>query len=388
VIKSYKYKNKTYYLIQLSYTDHQGKRYQPKYRFDQNGQRISSERTAKLLEAHFLKDLISEIEGNKLDITFNEWHSRFLSQIKLSYRRGTVMQYDGDLKKWLYNGFGYKILKDYTKSDIHSFIFETLQQNGATPNLQNKIRKTLARIFESAIEEGLISRNPCNGIKVKVPPTSKLVLNHHEVLKLLSEAKALNHDFYYHWSVVLFSGLRNGEIYGLRWSDIDLVSGIITTKNQWTNKDGYHSTKSNKTRIVPISSELKKILIELKNLGPFSENLTGLNGNNQFFDDLVLPRSTEWKHGEQASILKRFCKSIGITEIKFHDLRATFITNALTHGVTLPQVMAIVGHSRTSTTDEYLRLAGVSVKGVTDKISYSVPNDSEENVLLLGINNQ
>lgn len=101
MIKSYKYKNKTYYLIQLSYIDHQGKRYQPKYRFDQNGQRISSERTAKLLEAHFSKDLISEIEGNKLDISFNEWHSRFLSQIKLSYRRGTVMQYDGDLKKWL-----------------------------------------------------------------------------------------------------------------------------------------------------------------------------------------------------------------------------------------------------------------------------------------------
>jgi len=47
----------------------------------------------------------------------------------------------------------------------------------------------------------------------------------------------------------------------------------------------------------------------------------------------------------------------------------------------------MVGHTRTSTTDVYLRLAGVNVKGATDKISYTVPNDSDENVLLLGINN-
>jgi len=75
-------------------------------------------------------------------------------------------------------------------------------------------------------------------------------------------------------------------------------------------------------------------------------------------------------------------------EIKFHDLRVTFITNALTHGATLPLVMSIVVHSRTRTTDVYLRLAGVNVMGATGKISDSVPNDSDENVLILGINNQ
>ena len=387
MIKKYNYKNKTYYLVQLSYTDSKGKRHQPKYRFDKTGQRISSDRAARLLENEYLSLLISKSEGKRLHLTFFEWHEQFLNEISLHYRRGTVMQYDGDLKKWLPLGFGDKKLKDYTKSDIHKLIFETLPKNGASPNLQRKTRRTLARIFEAALEEGLISKNPCKGIKVKVPPPEKLVLNHDEVLKLLAEARVLKHKFFYHWSLVLFSGLRNGELYGLRWSDVDLVSGIVTIKNQWTNKDGYHSTKSNKSRVVPISSELKKILVELKNLGPFSENLVGLNGNNQFFDDLVLPRSTEWKHGEQSSITKRFCKSIGITEIKFHDLRATFITNALTHGASLPQIMSVVGHSRTSTTDEYLRLAGVGVRGVTDKVSYSMPRESDENVLVLSVKN-
>jgi integrase len=93
----------------------------------------------------------------------------------------------------------------------------------------------------------LIARNPCKGIKVKVPPPEKLVLNHDEVIKLLSEAKRTHHHFYYQWAFVLFSGLRNGELYGLRWNDVDLVTGNITLRGQWTNKDGHHSTKSNRS---------------------------------------------------------------------------------------------------------------------------------------------
>ncbi len=384
MIKKYIYKKKSYYLIQLSYTDSKGKRHQPKFRFDKSGQRISSERTARLLEFDLLNEYIDKTEGKLNNLTFTEWHTQFLDDIKLTYKHGTVMQYDGDLKKWLPLGFGDKKLKDFTKGDIHKLIFEVLPKNGATPNLQKKTRRTLARIFEAALEEGLINRNPCKGIKVKVPPPEKLVLNHNEVIKLLSQARQVNHHFYYHWCLVLFTGLRNGELYGLRWRDIDLVSGIITVKNQWTNKDGYHSTKSNRNRIVPISEDLQTVLLELKNLGPFAENLTGLNGSKQFFDDLVLPRMSEWKHGEQAKITKRFCKAIGITEVKFHDLRATFITNVLTQGVSLPQVMSIVGHSRTSTTDEYLRLAGVNVKGATEKVSYSIPDITTENVFSIG----
>ena len=387
MIKKYKYNKISYYLIQLSYTDANGKRHQPKHRFNKEGMRITNEREARKLEFEYLNDYIAKLEGKIYNITFSKWHDLYLEQIRLTHNRGTVSQYDGDLKKWLPENFGEKRLSDYSKTDIHNLIFDYLPRNGATPNLQRKTRRVLARIFEAGIEEGLIARNPCKGIKVKVPPPEKLVLNHDEVIKLLSEAKRTHHHFYYQWAFVLFSGLRNGELYGLRWSDVDLVTGNITLRGQWTNKDGYHSTKSNRSRIIPISEDLRMILIELRNIGPFAETLTGLNGNNQEFSDLVLPRSSEWKHGEQAKITKRFCSLIGITEVRFHDLRATFITNALSQGVPLPQVMSIVGHARMSTTDEYLRLAGVDVKGATDKVSYSIPQESDANVILLGAKN-
>lgn len=75
--------------------------------------------------------------------------------------------------------------------------------------------------------------------------------------------------------------------------------------------------------------------------------------------------------------LKKLWLDMGnITPVKFHDLRATFITNLLSQGVPLVKVMSIVGHKKLETTDIYLRLAGVDIKGATDALSYSVPTIS------------
>lgn len=380
MIKQYKFKNKTYYLIQLSITEPSGQRHQPRFRFNKNNERITSEKNAKALEFEYHKDFENQLQGKITSMTFAQWQQRFLESIKLSHKRGTVMQYDGDLKKWLPSNFVSKKLTEITRADVHHLIFNYLPSEGATANLQKKTRRVLSKILESAMDEGLISRNPCKGISVKVPPSVKQVLNVNEVEAFLDAAKSTNHRFYHIWSVALFSGLRNGELYSLRWKDIDTVTGNITLSTQWTNKDGLHATKSNKSRIVPISHELQELFTELKSIGPFKEELKGLDGSSHYVDDLVLPRSSEWRHGEQAKITQRFCAQIGVTEICFHDLRATFITNLLAQGVSLPKVMAIVGHSRTSTTDEYLRLAGVNVKGTTNQLGYKIPRMNFDNI--------
>ena len=91
------------------------------------------------------------------------------------------------------------------------------------------------------------------------------------------------------------------------------------------------------------------------------------------WDDFVLPRLWRWGQGGQATVLRDFCEIIGITSVRFHDLRASFITNMLAQGVPLVKVMAIVGHSRMTTTDGYLRLAGVGLEGTTNQLGYSTP---------------
>ena len=89
--------------------------------------------------------------------------------------------------------------------------------------------------------------------------------------------------------------------------------------------------------------------------------------------EFVLPHLVEWSKGSQAAILRDFCRQVKITSVKFHDLRATFITQLLLKKVSLAQVMSIVGHTELKTTNAYLRVVGSDLDGATDQLSYSLP---------------
>jgi integrase len=84
---------------------------------------------------------------------------------------------------------------------------------------------------------------------------------------------------------------------------------------------------------------------------------------------------------DAAQVLRDFCTLLKITPIRFHDLRATFITNLLARGTSLVQVMAIVGHSDMETTNEYVRKAGIELSGATQKLGYVLPSEEKAKIL-------
>lgn len=218
-----------------------------------------------------------------------------------------------------------------------------------------------------ACEEEIIDRNPCVGITIKIPESSLTVLTSHEVDKFLREAKAVNHRFYPVWAVALMTGMRSGELFALQWSDIDLDSKLIRISKSWSSKVGIVPTKTKTCRVVPVSEGLANFLKELK----LQTEVTGY----------VLPRLWEWEQGQQALITRDFCTAAGVTPVRFHDLRATFITNLLAKGVSLARVMAVVGHAEIKTTNGYLRKAGVDIQGSTEDLGYKLPSGSEATVL-------
>ena len=296
--------------------------------------------------------------------------------MRFSLQCSTIFNYETILGKWVPEHWAQIELGNFRKTDVHSLIFEDMRS--ATPHQKSKVRKMLQRIFQMAVEEGIISRNPAAGIQVRVPAPTQKVLTSKEADTLLREAQACNHRFYPHWAVALFTGMRNGEIYALKVSDVDLDSGIIHVNRQFTSKDGLHETKTNLSRVVSIADELRPLLKWLIAKGGYSETLwkwkDEAKSEKMSFvgDNLLLPRVREWRKGQQSEYLRDFCQGIGIPEIKFHDLRATFITNMLSKGVALNIVMSLVGHKRIATTDVYNRLAGVGVKGSTNSLSYGL----------------
>lgn len=298
--------------------------------------------------------------------TWDEWHKIFLDRIRLEFLPSTVIDYQGQIFKWVTPCWTGRELQTITPNEVHNLVHSRIKD--VSPNTRHNVLKKLKRIFQTAVDEGILERNPARPIKVKVPEAKQAVLNNTEVNILLREAKNLNHRFYEIWALAVFTGMRSGELFALKWSDLDFESQRIYVTRSWCSKNGYGPTKSSRNRVVPMSEQLVSLLKAMK-----------LRRGNT--EESVLPHLKEWVHGDQAKVLREFCRQIGITSVKFHDLRATFITQLLLKGVPLAQVMSIVGHSELKTTNEYLRIAGADLDGATDKLSFSLPADEVARVI-------
>lgn len=330
---------------------------------DKSGRQISRRKrgypTQRSAEIAYHK-LRGDLTGFQNRYTWNQWLEKCLAMMSIHYKKSTIIGYEKRLNKWMTPLFGESYLDEITPMQIHELIFE---KTGSCSFYTKKgILKQIKRIFTLAVEEGVISRNPAAAIRVKVPEAVQGVLNHHEISILLSEAKKQKHEYYPVWATALLTGLRAGELYALKWSDVDFENDILSISRSWNYYNGFGPTKSSKNRVVPISSELKKLLLSL--------------GTRKEGSEFVLPRLIGFGIGVQARILKDFCRKIGITPVKFHDLRATFITQLLINGESVARVMATVGHAELKTTQGYLRLCGNDIKGVTENLNITLPEDS------------
>lgn len=362
-IRPYTLNEKRLWEVQVSGTDALGNRLQRRRRG------FETRRAAEKFEFELKREL-RMIKDKAIPPRWGEWLPVCIERMKLVHRPSTVENYSRTLGKWVTPSWKDKDLTDISKADVYALVYESLNPE-LSPWSKKTILKFIKRILQMAVEEGILARNPSIGVKVTVPETDQKVLTNSEVEIFLKEAKAYNHRFYPIWVMALLTGMRSGEMYALKWSDVDLDVGIITVKRQWTSKNGFGPTKTQRSRAVPIAEDLSKFLKELKLKNDGSE--------------FVLPQLPEWTQGAQAEVTREFCEAIQITSIKFHDLRATFITNLLTRGETLARVMSIVGHSQIKTTNVYLRKAGIDVQGATDKLGYGVPQDISGQVIPLKI---
>lgn len=339
---------------------------------DSSGRRIQKKRRnvetlykAKQIEFELKREL-AKLKEESVPFRWGEWFDECVKRMRIELQPSTVSGYETQLKKWIHPHWENIELRAITKGDVYEVIFHRCESIASAYTRRNVLKMT-KRIFQMAVEEGILDRNPCTGIRVKVTETNQKVLTNSEVNIFLQEAKLAHHRFYPVWVMALMTGMRSGELFALRWIDIDFDQRLISVSRQWTSKNGFCPTKTRRNRLVPISEELLIFLKERK----LKE------GNSEF----ILPRLREWDHGEQAKVTREFCLLIGINPVNFHDLRATFITNLLARGESLARVMSIVGHTELKTTNGYLRKAGVELHGATDKLGYKLPPDTLAKVL-------
>ena len=233
----------------------------------------------------------------------------------------------------------------------------------------------LKKVYHFAICEEFIphlQKNPTLSVTVKNQSRKREeVLLQDEIKKLLINAKIYEKRWYFIWSFAVYTGMRNGELFALKWSDIDFdpESPLIRVSRSYNKRTReYKCTKTGKVREIPICKPLIGVIKELKSWYLHQERI-----GNKLEVEFVLPRPGPWHSGLQSKFLKTFCKDIGITPICFHSLRACFATELLKRGVPVMKVMAVGGWSDLKTMKHYVRLSGVDVKGVTDPLDFSSP---------------
>ena len=247
---------------------------------------------------------------------------------------------------------------EITKTDIKE-VFNQMKAQGYTVSHIKKVKIVINAIFVFGIDNRLIrglDQSPAIGIPLgREEEKQPEILTLSEIRKLLVSAKRLNHDWYYHWTLALLTGMRNGELYALEWTDVNSENNSITISKSFNPKTKeIKCTKSGAWRAVPISSELKIVLLELR----------PLTGHTKY----VLPRSWKWGQGLQADELRKFCLGLGLPSVRFHALRACFATQLIRNGVPPIQIQKICGWTDLKTMQRYIRLAGIEISGATEAL--------------------
>ncbi len=243
-----------------------------------------------------------------------------------------------------------KLVDEITTEEIHRLLNERMSDK--TESYRKFFIKCIRGVFQFALEKQLLIRNPTPMIKFKIKSKIKSVLNEDQILILLRKAQEQSWPWYSHYSVALFTGLRNGELFALRWDRVNLEKRQILVNCSWSQKDGFKSTKSGNDRVVEIPNTLLPLLRELKIKSAET--------------DFVLPRLNRWDRGEQAYDLRLFLKAIGLPEIRFHDLRASWATLLLDKNVAPSKVMSMGGWADINTMLIYMRKAGISIRDSTN----------------------
>ena len=306
-------------------------------------------------------------------ITLGEWLKRWLDEYKKPILRpSTYSGYGKDIENHILPYLGAKKLTQLKTADLQKHYNRLLESgrmnnNGKGKGLANAtvrgIHMVLREALDSAVREGLIPRNPADGTSPpKIHRKEKQVLTKDQLesfMKLI-ENDEVWYDFFY---TEIITGMRQGEICGLRWEDFDEAKGTLRVARSvdFVKKElvvGETKTDDGK-RTIYLPDSLRRLLAERKK-GAVSEWI---------FPNLLKPELPL----DPSKAYRQFKKLLEIGElpdIRFHDLRHTFTSHAANSGIAPKTLSEIVGHSKASfTLDTYAHVTGDMQKNAANIVT-------------------
>ena len=207
------------------------------------------------------------------------------------------------------------------------------QPKGLSAKTVRNINQVISSAMDFARNQKLISSNPTDGCALpKLEHKEMKTLPVEQLTSFLREAKESGvFELYY---IELATGLRRGELLGLKWEDIDLAQGSLRVQRQIARINGEVIEGPLKTknayRTLPLSADAVGVLQEQRKKGGSSPYVFPSPTGGPISPDSVL------------HMLHRVLKRAGLSKVRFRDLRHTFATLALQNGVDIKTVSGML----------------------------------------------
>ena len=334
-----------------------------------------------LKQLHQLIELYRDVDLTEdCRMTLGEWMDKWLDEYMIfTIRESTLDSYRAMVKNQVKPFIGSKQISSLTTADMQKF-YNKIKKEGRVrehpihgktlaDSMVRGVHMMLHEALDTAVKERLIAKNPTNGTTVpKCNYPEKQILGDNQLETFLEAIKGHEYwcDFFY---VEVMTGLRRGEICGLKWQDINFEENKLQVKRSVSvKKGGGVSIGETKTE-----TGVRSILM------PPSVAEVLQNRKQRAITEWVFPN---FMHPEQPISpatayrkLKIILKHAGLPLIRFHDLRHTFATHA-THGGVDPKTLAgILGHTNASfTLDTYTHVTSDMQKAASNIVGNIMQN--------------
>ena len=346
-----------------SILQHKGRTKEYQILFTVNGKRKSggyyatyNEACTALRELTCMVDREEYIEPSKMRLS--EWLAIWVNEYCCDIKESTKAQYKSYIKNHINPGLGNMVISKIQPHQIQQFM-NRLEYHGKKKGsvLSYKTRKNIHGCLSSALEKAVrihyLRENPASGCTIPrsdEDANMKLIqpLDTEQIIRFTKAIRGSRFERVY--LIALYTGMRMSEILGLQWDRINLDSGEILISKQLSIKREKGSERkmiSTKTR------KVRSIIVPRTAIGVIREQLRTqysekLSAGSMWDNELNLVFTDEiggsLPHASVEHEFKRIARSANLPDMRFHDLRHTFATEAIRAGVDVETVSKTLGH--------------------------------------------